>query len=505
MLRGLLKSGFGLSGVFHGPPGAIVASDGPYPRSLLALLADEPSAWQNHLAAVVAPYASVFRWWQVGPDGRETLEDDEQLPQAIDHLQAAMRRFITIPQLAIPASSAVESALSEPATGQVTLTLGNEIHPDWLASEIQRAYRRGYDFVSVFVDPLPADRYQRLPRLASWAQRIIMARHAGAQPVFVPQTWTVRNTSQGQVTEPTEEYLILRTLADVLGAAAPGERLEVSPDVHCLAFHDGDSTVLALWDVRAPSEGREHTIQLGQAKRQIDLWGRSLPLKRSEDGQQIVRLSPLPVLVDGAERWLVEFRSAITMKPARVETGVELVEHSLEIAYKGRKAISGRIRFAYPESWEVVPRGVDFNLTRRHPESFPVQIRYPHNQPAGQGTLVARIVIPDASYYLEVPLPVELGLADVDVWGMAAVEGDDLVLTHTVTNRSEKPLYFRGVANVPGRERQYRPFSNVYPGETQTVEYRFPGGADMSGSPVRLTLREMNDGPRIHNLELTVP
>ncbi len=63
----------------------------------------------------------------------------------------------------------------------------------------------------------------------------------------------------------------------------------------------------------------------------------------------------------------------------------------------------------------------------------------------------------------------------------------------------------RGTANVPGRERQYRPFANLRPGDTQTVVYRFPGAATLRGTTVRLAVRELNDGPRIHTLELVVP
>ncbi|MBU0718296.1 MAG: hypothetical protein KJ749_08615, partial [Planctomycetes bacterium] len=76
---------------------------------------------------------------------------------------------------------------------------------------------------------------------------------------------------------------------------------------------------------------------------------------------------------------------------------------------------------------------------------------------------------------------------------------------HIVTNRSKGVLHFRGAAQVPGRERQYRPFSNLRPGDTQTVEYRFPNAEGLSGADIRVGLREIGDGPRAHTLELTVP
>ncbi len=106
---------------------------------------------------------------------------------------------------------------------------------------------------------------------------------------------------------------------------------------------------------------------------------------------------------------------------------------------------------------------------------------------------------------MEIPLPIEVGLTALEVSGMAVIEGDGLVVQHTVTNVSDEVLHFRGAAQVPGRQRQYRPFSNLRPGDTQTVEYRFSNGRDLSGAQVRVGLREMNDGARTHALQITVP
>ena len=137
--------------------------------------------------------------------------------------------------------------------------------------------------------------------------------------------------------------------------------------------------------------------------------------------------------------------------------------------------------------------------------SYPLKVRYAHNEPAGKGLIRAKIRLEEEAYYLEVPLTVEIGLEDLEVWGWAVVEGNDLVLRHVVTNRSSDVLSFRASAVVPGHERQYRPISNILPGDTQSVRYRFAGGRKLIGRNARLVLREINDGPRIHNLELTVP
>ena len=72
-LQDLVKSGFALTGVFFGPPAAIVESDGAYVRPLTELLSSDPLVWREHLAAVAVPHAGAFRWWQMGADTGDLL------------------------------------------------------------------------------------------------------------------------------------------------------------------------------------------------------------------------------------------------------------------------------------------------------------------------------------------------------------------------------------------------------------------------------------------------
>lgn len=508
LLQELVKNGFALTGVFWGSPSAIARSDSAYVRPLIELLSGDPDSWREHVATVVAPYASAFRWWQVGPDRPRvdlSLVSGDQLTLALTQLRDVMRPFITLPRLAISATTTVELASQKLPVDQVALAIGREVQPDRFASWIERASDLGYERVSVYVEPLPAEEYRQLPRLADWAQRIITARFAGAHTVFVPQTWRVRETLQGRVTEPTETYLVLRTIADALGDARPGPRVYVAEGVHCLSFHDAQSTTLAMWDPHAPPEGRRYTIQLGRAVRQLDLWGRSTSLERDEQGRHSVRLSALPVFVPGVERWLIDFRTSLALKPSHIESGVELLRPSVEMAYRGDRAVAGQIYLEAPESWQISPRTFGFSLMPQRVGSHKIELRYPHNEPAGQKAILAKVTLSSESYYLEVPLMVDVGVSDLDVWGVAVVEGSELLLRHVVTNRSSSVLSFRGSANVPGRERQHRPISNLLPGDTQTVEYRFDRGASLIGRDARLVLREVNDGPRTHNLQLRIP
>lgn len=505
LVQGLVKGGVALTGVFFGPPAAIVHRDGTYPRPLIELLGEPPEVWQDYLAAVVAPHASLLRWWQVGSCAEDTPIDGKNLTRAVTQLREVMGRFISLPMLALPASSRIEPVQKKWPVEQVALSIGGEIQPNWFAPQIERYRDLGYEHVSVYLQPLPAGRYQRIPRLADWARRIITARFEGADTVFVPQPWDIRETAHGKVTEPTEEYIILRTIADTVADARPGQRVPVTPGVECLAFHDHQSTTLALWDAHAPPEGRSYHLQLGPAAEWIDLWGRTTTLDRDEDGRQIVPLSPVPILIRGVERWLIDFRTSLSLRPNHIESGTELARHTIELVHHGTAPISGNLYLEAPRLWEVTPRNRKFSLMPRRTQLLDVDVRYPHNEVAGWRNILAKIRLADDSYYLEVPLPVEIGLEGVEVSGMAVIEGGDLVVQHVVTNHTDSVLHLRGAAQVRGRQRQYRPLSNLQPGSTQRVDYRFAEAQDLAGGKVRVGLREINDGPRTHTLELSIP
>ena len=504
-LQKLAKNRFLLTGVLWGPPGDIARGRGAYQPPLVDLLAGDRSGWESQLATEVAPMASLIRWWQIGPDGESALERGDSFGTAVSQFRDALRTFITVPRLAAPALASDDLGVAKLPVEHVSLSIPAGVDGGGLADRIRALKSSGYEQVSAYVAPLRAEQYERLPRLGEWARRLIEARHAGADVVYAPQLWRTRMTSQGPVTEPIEEYLILRTIGEMLSDAAPGPSVRVADDVHCEAFELPDSMVLAIWDDGAPALGREFAVQLGRASRQVNLWGEATPLSRDDTGRQLVRLSPLPILVDGVEPWLIHLMTSIAIDPPRVESGTELARHFLVIGYAGGQSVSAQGVLVPPDGVEVSPRTFAFTTRSDGPQRIPFDVHYAHNASAGRKDFVARITLAEPPYYLEIPLSVDLGLSDVEASGTAVVERGDMILRHVIRNRSSSVLSFRSTAVAPGRERQYRPITNLAPGDAQTVEYRFHNGAELIGRHIYLALRELNDGPRQHNLELVVP
>lgn len=504
-LRELAGHGLELTAVLAAVPGSLTPSSGKSSLTLDRLLREPADSWRTYLTDAAGNDPQRFSAWQIGDDRAVDSLHVSNLGNALDQLRSELRRWETTPRLTMPVDGAKDASVPSDMIDQLTIVLSPDTRPDEVAEQIRRFRSEGNDQPAAYVEPLSATEFRRQSRLADFAQRIVTARHAGADPVFVPQPWTVRRSASGTIVEPLEEFLILRTLAHQLGNAVPGEPLPIGPGVRCLPFYRGETALVVVWDASAPPEGRTHVTQLGRADQSTDLWGRVRPVPRDELGQHRLHLSAMPIVIDNVDRWLLTFRNAVRFEPRHVESGLEVVSHTLTMRHTGSFPLGGQVELMAPKGWELSPSGFRFTLAPDQETRLNLAIRYPPGEPAGWKQIAARFSLQNDAYHLEVPLTVEIGLTDVEVDGAAVFDGKDLVLRHAVTNHSAALLNFRSSAQVPSHERQYRPMNNLLPGETQTVEYRFVDAAGLSGSRVRLGLRPLSDGRRVHNLELLVP
>ncbi len=515
LLLSLSKDGFALTAVLSEPPRMIAERYGGYTRSVFDLLRDDSTGWEPMLAAAAAPYAGVFRWWDLGSHRSCATPLAGQLDVALQNLREALRPYAITPRLGITVHSADAGALLTPTTNparsdsappseRVTILLGVEQSTDAIRDLLESHRSSDREQTAVLVEPLPEGEFERLGRLGEWAKRVISARHAGADAVYAPQTWDVRVVDRRRVAEPREEYLVLRTIADLVGDAVPGPMLDLGDGVRCLSFFIGEEATLAMWDEFAPSEGRTIAVQLGRASAQFDLWGGTTPLPRDETGRHVITLHRRPTLISGVDRYLIQMAAGLQVAPQRVGAGEELVRHSIEWDYAGLSPVSGECELEVPPSWDATPRSFRISLMPGRREVIPVTIRYSHNDAVGTRKVVVKVRL-DHGPYAEFPLRIEIAPIGLEVRGAAIVEGKDLVLQQTVRNASTEPVHLRGFAAVPGRERQYRPFTNLLPGTVQTAEYRFENGADLTGRRVLLSFRELNDRSGMQTIELWVP
>lgn len=503
-LRNLTHAGFDLVGVLTTAQTETALAGRSSTDTLVDLFSGDPSHWEESLGRVIAPLSDVISWWQLGRDDTPMFVLDRRSRDAAEALRRALRSYVTLPQIVLPCTATqVSDADGVPADGY-SLEVSGLPDPRELARRLTAERDRLGTRTTAFVAPLGTD-YARRPRIGDWARRVIAARHSGVDAVFVPQTWSLRPSSRGPQVEPDETFIVLRTIAYAIGSAVPGPRLAIGDGVECLTFHTGDTATYAIWDMSAPKVGKDRELLLGPRAKAFDLWGNELPVAPTEHGNTTLRLSSLPVLVTRVPAWLPSLQTAFELSPARIDAQVGAVELELTANYQGAAAVTADARIGLPSEWEVFPRELSLHLAPFRRVHFPLSVVIPSGEPAGTKSFPLAIRLVDEDVRFDVPLSIEIALADVEVSGSAVVQGDKLLLRHVVTSHAPSPLNFRAAAAVPGRERQHRPFTDLRPGETQVVEYRFRGGRELVGRRVRLTLNETNDGPRAHALELMVP
>ena len=504
ILNGLLRLRVDVTGVLGGVPPELAVQADADRRSLVDILSEPVEGWRGFLGIAVAPYASVLASWQIGGDADPAVTRDTRLSDVLESVRREMLSLMTSPYLTAPAFVDHDPRGQKLPADRITLSIPSGIQPEYIGEHLQGFRDLGYLRVEAYIDP-PPGAYDRSARLARWAARVIETRHAGADTVYVPQMWRWRRTERGPIVEPSEELILYRTIAALLGDCRPDGDLMVDEGVRALVFSMGERSVLAIWDQRAPPGGRMWDVQLGSATQVMDLWGRATPLQRTADGLHRLTLTSAPVFVDGIEPWVLAFQRRLKLLPETVTFSLATHQHSMRAVNTSRSVLVGRLSLDVPETWEVRPRHVDFNIPAGGEWSFPVELRYSHNEPGGAKLLHADVRLSGSGgYRMRVPLQFELGIEDVDVWGQAMVSGDRLIVRHGVRNRSSEALSFRAYATAPGHDRQHRVIIGLGSGETAEREYRFDKPDGLLGRTVRVSLREVN-GPRIHNLQLVVP
>ncbi|GIK16250.1 MAG: hypothetical protein BroJett003_12140 [Planctomycetota bacterium] len=499
----LVRSGFHLTGVFSGIPGRIAEEAGAYPLSLPELLNVDAAGWRRDLEDVVAPNATVISAWQAGQDGDLDLLLSGELPAGTRRLREEMNRFLSSPILCVPETTSLDRAPTEGDRERTCLTIGREVGGAHISGQVARFEKVFGEGIDVFLAGDGDKAYERLPALARWAQRVLLARHAATGTVYVPQTWGVA-PGDGAVV-PRETFVLLRTITDVIADAKAGPAVQFGKSAKALVFVEGDRASVALWDEGAGSQGREHVIQVGDPDAVVDLWGRESAPEMTDDGRLKVTLTTMPVLVEGAEAWTFAFADRIRFEPATVPFSIEPQSRTLELGNPTGLAMAGTVEIGAPPEWEARPASFRFNVPPGGSVGYPVELRYPSAASAGVKKLAVKVTVdgPKARVF-EMEVPLELGIAGLDIWGTAFRRGNSIIVRHVVRNRTTEQLSFRGFAATAGRPRQYRNILDISPGQTRVEEYAFPAMTRDADRRVRLGLRELN-GPRIHNLDVAAP
>lgn len=496
--------------------------------TLLDVFASDPATWRPYVAALLARYSEQIRYWQIGAEDSVAFAMDPRFVSTMAAVRGEFRTLVTAPTFVVtwPAMYSWRHGHGAATTGTAqrfpaetaNIYLSSRIPP-----ESTDAYLREFMDMTgsrpwATVQPLDPAGYDRWPRLADLAWRLVRTSTALAEPVapaptdgpaasgslFLPAPWTVRELSGHELVEPTEELLIFRTAGELLGGARYGGQMELADGIIAHIFDRGNGDgVLAVRNVGGdPTAGVQ--LFLGDKPQRVDLWGNRQPLDVTGDKQHLTA-GKLPFYVDGIDPRVARLRASFKLTPDFVPSSYE--KHSRKVTFINTfdMPISGRLTLHFPRNWEVHPKVIPFSVGAGEAFSREVEIRFPYNAEAGTKQLIGDFQIDaDRTYRIQVASRFEFGLGDVSVRTLTQwLPDEQLLVTMHVTNRSDTRLDMFCFVVAPGRPRQERVIAGLLPGASVVKSFRIPAAGPLVGQSLRVGLREVK-GSRIVNYAVPV-
>jgi len=490
-------------GIMMDEPLSQPPADGSYVPTMVEILSADAQGWRRFLAGMWSRYAGLVHVWQLGNDGDREVFLDYRLQQMIQGVHREMLPLMSEPLLAIPASTSFEH-VELPQVKYSAVALDSAVTPDGVGEHLEPFLQKNRSDTWVTVVPLARDCYPRMARLSDLAKRLTEVYFQRVGGVFLSAPWQGQSDLLNVQVNPTEEYIILRTVSDVLGGASAVSRMTLNGTVRCLVFKRSAWATLFVWDEYAPPGGREHLMVLGEDAEQVDLWGRRRPLP-TVGSQQVVRIGRTPTFIIRTPIWMAEFRRQFRVEPVMFEASFDAKRRDIVFINTHRDAISGLLRLIPPSDWDIRPNKIPFVLAPGEEFRRSVSIRYPINAEAGIHPLVGEFDIDaDRKYRIVTPAWFELGLHNVDLDTYVFRKQDDVVVRVTLTNRSSGPVSFDGQLLSAGRSPIDRLFANFKPGQSVIKDFVLEDATALSGQQVRIGLKEVR-GSRFWNRLVTIP
>lgn len=537
-------------GVLDNPPVEVrnqlnVAEDDP-----AAILFRDSAVWQPVLEPVMTRLTSGIQWWQLGNDRDYSFLGRPQLKQVIEEIHVGLQGFGQPIQLAInwpwlePTPQRKDWSWDSVILSERTPLTGDEIDAYFeevdqtplAASEIDSADNdlgeadpAGSSLVEsepqadtfritsfrpaafakemattesnsdpasqrpwIILQPLPKSQYSRADRIQDLIIRMLAVRRQKIPAAFVSQPFDPELAFLRQDGSPDEMLLPWRTASALLAGMYPVGSLELPNDSQNVLLADGETAVLVVWSDRL----RDETLYLGAGARQIDAFGRDLPIQqvnlRGFDVQQF-QVTPEPSFIVNMDRTAALWRLGVRLDRDRIDSLLGR-EQTVKLQYQNPAAqsLSGTIRVETPDSWGVstIPRPIAAEPFREREE--PISIILRADATIGRERMAIDFDLEgDRRRRFTVWRPLEVGPEDIklDVSTRLLPDGR-LLVRQEITNTAAVDMQFDCYVFAPGRRRQRRSTA-VDAGQTIVQEFVWANGADLIGKDLLLSAEQL--------------
>jgi hypothetical protein len=489
------------------------------------ILARDPKAWYPPLEPVLARLGNQIRWWQFGADRDAGWTGYADLSARVAAAKAALDWIgqdlhvgiswtwdAPAPRPAATASAARPAAAAgggkpapaprtSPAPAQapwkfLALAADSSMTADDLGRRLD-ALAASRVPCWVAIRALPADGHTAPARAENLVKRMVAAKVHGAEAVWCPDPFDLQCGLVHADGTPGELFLPWRTTALHLGGAQYAGSLEMPGGSQSHFFARPDGWVAVVWNDR-PTEEK---VYLGDAIRQVDLWGGS----EACGADAAFHVDRLPRFLTGLSGPVAGWQLAAAFARDRIPTiAGQPQANCLALKNCFPRAVAGHATLAAPANWRIEPRAIDFQLAPGQAWQQPLEITLPGQAATGRNPIRIDFEIhAERVYRFAVYRHVEVGMGDLRVETATRLNPEgELVVEQTLVNSGGRPVSFRFELLIPDRRRQTAEVVALPPGRDQKL-YRLPRGRELLGK--RLWLRgDEIDGPRVLNYPLVV-
>lgn len=478
-------------------------------QSILDILSQDVQLWRPQVAGVLAQYAKQVPYWQIGGDflNRPNPTWDPRIRLVVASMRNEFDKLVSNTKLVVPLSGMFEIHRPQINTSYVALNISSAIVPQQIPNYLQDWHHRKIDQIWANIETIEPLLYNRKQVLIDFAKRIAYAKQGFARNIFIDHPWRQKKYKARLTTEPTELFLVFRTLADQLGGTRFVGRFDITPDIPALIFERNGQGCIVTWnnnfDEQSGQSPPEVQLYLGENPKMVDLFG-NRSLLPTENGISRLKISDWPIIISDVNTRIAALRASLKISPSVIDANISRQKLKLKFTNPFNTPVSGTLRALLEkrkhQHWVIDPSSLHFILQPHEKYETDISLKMPGNELGGKKELPVFFTIDaDQNYRVKTTIPFEIRLTgiDVNIFTLRANE-NDLLIQQVITNESEREVSLHSFIDLPDMDSFEQVISRMQPGSTVTKNFLVKDATQWLGNYIRVGLYDPKGTKRIN-------
>jgi len=519
-------------------PDSLAASTRADPRNPWSLLATDNKSWQPYLTPLMERYGQRITHWQIG-DSHDALTPSASLSTDLQAIARNLTALVPAPVVGVPTPlGAPWSATTDP---HVPVSLTQHIPATATPQAVSLAVRAagpmldsGAGELRLVLAPHDTANVGPLAAAAQAAKSAIEFWAAASQPdgrmlpgasLSLADPLQLRGQRRQSIL-PRPELGAWHNLAQRLAGRRITGTFAAGPGITCYVLSPAPGTTaerggaLVAW-----SESADPVTLTGDFGRgaltTIDLFGNrellqpAASLATADHPGVNLPLTSAPLFIEGVDINLIRFTSSIAIDPPTLESSNEQHDREVVIFNPWPTGITGQFTFLEPggfetgrkdRTWRLSPRAQSFSVGPGKTERFPFKVAFSPVEEVGPKPFVLAFELSGQDYgTIEVRRSVEVTVDNIGVDLTATIQGPDLIIEGTFSNRGTSPLTLELTCFAEGFPRSKATITDLPQRNNVVRRFTYPGAAaKLKGQRIMVTAYDPETKARV-NKSVVVP